>query len=94
MPLFRTLPKRGFHNLFSKQYAVVNLADLNVFEDGAVINADLLVEAGIIHRSELVDGLKGLGNGELEKKVTVQATKFSKSAEEKIEAAGGKAEVI
>ncbi len=94
MPLFRTLPKRGFHNLFSKQYAVVNLADLNVFEDGAVINADSLVEAGIIHRSELVDGLKVLGNGELEKKVTVQATEFSKSAEEKIEAAGGKAEVI
>ncbi|MBY0584013.1 50S ribosomal protein L15 [Murdochiella massiliensis] len=94
MPLFRTLPKRGFHNPFSKQYAVVNLDDLNRFEDGAVINAETLVEAGVIRQNELVDGLKVLGNGELEKKFTVQATKFSKSAEEKIQAAGGKAEVV
>lgn len=94
MPLFRTLPKRGFHNPFSKQYATVNLQVLNNFEDGAVVDAESLVEAGIIYASELVDGLKILGNGELEKKLTVKANKFSKSAEEKILAAGGKAEVI
>ena len=94
MPLFRTLPKRGFHNPFSKQYATINVADLNAFENDAVITAEVLVEAGFIHASELVDGLKILGDGDLEKKLTVQATKFTKSAEEKIQAAGGKAEVI
>lgn len=94
LPLFRRLPKRGFHNNFSKFYATVNLSDLNSFEDGAVVNADALVECGLIHRSELGVGLKVLGDGELEKRLTVQAQKFSKSAEEKIQAAGGKAEVI
>lgn len=94
MPLFRTLPKRGFKNPFSKQYAVINVADLNQFEDGATVTAETLVEAGLIHGSELIDGLKILGDGDLEKKLTVQATKFTRSAEEKIQAAGGKAEVV
>lgn len=94
MPLFRTLPKRGFKNHFQKQYAIVNVESLNAFEDGTTITPELLVEAGFIHASELIDGLKILGDGELNKNLTVQATKFTKSAQEKIEAAGGKAEVI
>lgn len=94
MPLFRTLPKRGFHNPFSKQFATVNIEDLNRFEDGTLVNAETLVQAGLIYAKELVDGLKILGNGQLEKKLTVQANKFTQSALEKIEAAGGKAEVI
>ncbi|MDY3052731.1 MAG: 50S ribosomal protein L15 [Ndongobacter sp.] len=94
LPLFRRLPKRGFHNPFSTVYATVNVSELNRFADGTVVTPELLVEAGVIRRSELRDGLKILGNGELEKKLTVQAHKFSTSAEEKIQAAGGKAEVI
>lgn len=94
LPLFRRLPKRGFYNPFSVNYATVNVRDLNAFEEGSVITADALVEAGLLHRSELKDGLKVLGNGEISKNLTVQATKFSKSAVEKIQAAGGKAEVI
>lgn len=94
MPLFRTLPKRGFKNPFAKHFATVNIEDLNRFDEGATVTAELLVEAGLIHSSELGDGLKILGNGELEKNLTVQATKFTKSAEEKIQAAGGKAEVV
>lgn len=94
LPLFRRIPKRGFYNPFSTVYATVNVADLNVFEDGTVVTPELLVETGLIHASELSDGLKVLGNGDLSKKLTVQATKFSRSAEEKIQAAGGKAEVI
>lgn len=94
LPLYRRLPKRGFKNIFTKVYATVNVADLECFEDGTVVNADLLVEHGFIHQSELNEGLKVLGDGELTKKLTVQATKFSKSAEEKITEAGGKAEVI
>lgn len=94
MPLFRRMPKRGFKNHFATIYATVNISDLNRFEDGAVVNIESLIEMGLIHSSECADGLKILGDGELEKKLTVQATKFSKSAEEKIQAAGGKAEVI
>ena len=94
LPLYRRIPKRGFHNPFSTVYATVNVSDLNIFEDGTVVTPELLVESGLIHASELNDGLKVLGNGELSKNLTVQATKFSKSAEEKIQATGGKAEVI
>lgn len=94
LPLFRRLPKRGFYNPFSVNYATVNVSDLNAFEEGSVITADVLVQEGLLHRSELKDGLKVLGNGEISKNLTVQATKFSKSAVEKIQAAGGKAEVI
>ncbi|MDD7543967.1 MAG: 50S ribosomal protein L15 [Peptoniphilaceae bacterium] len=94
LPLFRALPKRGFHNNFSKIYATINVADLNRFDDDTVVNAEFLVQQGLIHQSELTEGLKVLGDGDLEKKLTVQAAKFSKSAEEKIRAAGGKTEVI
>ena len=93
MPLTRRLPKRGFNNFFKKVYATVNVDALNVFEDGAVVNAELLYEMGIIGKIEEY-GLKVLGEGSLTKKITVQANKFSKTAVEKIEAMGGKAEVI
>lgn len=92
MPLYRRLPKRGFTNVFKKQWTIVNLDQLNVFEDNTVVTVDLLFEKGIIKK--VVDGVKILGDGELQKKITVQAHKFSQSAVEKIEAAGGKAEVI
>ena len=92
MPLQRRIPKRGFNNIFATQYATVNVDALNAFENGSVVNADALVDAGIIKKT--LDGVKILGNGELTKKLTVQAAAFSKSAQEKIEAAGGKAEVI
>ena len=92
MPLTRQLPKRGFTNIFAKEYATVNVSDLEVFEDGAVVTAEILIDAGIIHNSK--DGLKVLGNGELTKKLTVKAVKFTGSAKEKIEAVGGTAEVI
>jgi len=92
LPLYRKLPKRGFNNYrFANVYAIVNVAALNVFEDGAVVDAAALLEKKII-RKEL-DGLKVLGNGELTKKLTVKASVFSASAKEKIEAAGGKIEV-
>ena len=92
LPLYRKLPKRGFNNYrFAKVYAIVNVAALNVFEDGAVVDAAALLEKKII-RKEL-DGVKILGNGELSKKLTVKASVFSASAKEKIEAAGGKIEV-
>ena len=92
-PLFRRLPKRGFSNaMFKIEYAVINLSDLNKFEDGAVITPELLKEMGIIKKQ--LSGIKVLGNGTLEKKITVKANKFSKSAVEKIEAIGGKVEVI
>ena len=90
-PLMRRLPKRGFNNIFAKEYATINVSDLERFEDGTVVNIALLLNEGII-RKEL-DGLKVLGNGNLTKKLTVEATKFSASAIEKIEAAGGKIEV-
>lgn len=92
MPLTRRLPKRGFTNIFAKQYAVVNVSDLNNLEDGFVVTAESLKEMGMIKK--VGDGLKVLGNGELTKKLTVKAVKFTQSAQEKINAAGGSAEVI
>ncbi len=93
IPLSRRLPKRGFNNVFAKEYAIVNIETINdVFEDGAVVNAQTLYENGVIKK--LLDGVKVLGRGEITKKVTVQATKISASAKEKIEAAGGKCEVV
>jgi large subunit ribosomal protein L15 len=92
MPLARRLPKRGFHNIFGTENAVVNVSDLNKFEDGAVVTVADLVAAGLVKKT--LDGVKVLGSGELTKKLTVQAAAFSASAKEKIEAAGGKAEVI
>ena len=92
MPLYRRLPKRGFNNKWAKEFAEVNVKDLNRFEDGAVVDANALLEKGLIGKA--LDGVKVLGNGELEKKLTVKAAKFSKSAAEKIEKAGGRAEVI
>ncbi len=92
MPLQRRVPKRGFNNIFATEYATVNLSALNVFEDGAVVDAAALIEKGIIKKE--YDGLKVLGNGELSKKVTVKAAAFSASAKDKIVAAGGKYEVL
>ena len=92
MPLARRLPKRGFHNIFAKPLEAVNVSVLEKFEDGAVVDAKALLEKGILSKCEY--GVKILGNGSLTKKLTVQASAFSASAKEKIEAAGGKAEVI
>lgn len=92
MPLYRRLPKRGFTNIFAKKYVEVNLSALNAFEEGSVVTAELLKNMGII--SKVCDGVVILGNGEIEKKLTVKAAKFTKSAQEKIVAAGGKAEVM
>lgn len=92
MPIYRRLPKRGFTNVFAKHYAEINVSDLNKFENGAVVDAQALIDAGIINKA--LDGLKVLGNGNLEKKVTVKAKKYTESAKAKIEAAGGKAEVM
>ena len=92
MPLFRRLPKRGFTNRNKKQWAIVNIEALNAFENETVITPELLIESG--HVRKLNDGLKILGDGALEKKLTVKANKFTQSAISKIEAAGGKAEVI
>ncbi|MEN1762145.1 50S ribosomal protein L15 [Anoxynatronum sibiricum] len=93
MPLARRIPKRGFTNIFKKQYNLINVDELNRFEDQTEVSAELLKEIGAIKKIEK-DGLKVLGDGELTKKVTVKAAKFTKSAIEKIENAGGKAEVI
>lgn len=92
MPIYRRLPKRGFTNVFAKQYAEINVSDLNKFENGAVVDAQALKEAGIIKK--VLDGVKVLGNGDVSVKVTVKAAKFTETAKEKIEAAGGKAEVM
>ena len=92
MPLTRRIPKRGFNNIFAKRLESVNISVLEKFEDGAVINAETLLAEGILSKCEY--GVKILGNGSLTKKLTVQASAFSASAKEKIEAAGGKAEVI
>ena len=92
LPLYRKLPKRGFHNKFGKCYAIVNVEALNIFEDGAVVDMEALLAAKLV-RKEL-DGLKVLGGGELTKKLTVKATVFSATAKEKIEAAGGKIEEV
>ena len=91
IPLYRKHPKRGFNNKFAKVYTVVNVEQLNVFEDGAVVDLDALMAKRIVRK--VVDGVKILGNGELTRKLTVKATVFSASAKEKIEAAGGKIEV-
>ena len=91
LPLYRKLPKRGFHNRFAKEYAIVNVGRLNSFEDGETVNLDKLMAAGIVRKP--LDGLKILGNGELTKKLTVEAAIFSATAKEKIEAVGGKTEV-
>ena len=92
MPLARRLPKRGFHNIFAKPLEAVNVSVLEKFEDGAVVNAQALLEKGVLSKCEY--GVKILGNGSLTKKLTVQASAFSASAKEKIEAAGGKVEVV
>ena len=91
MPLTRRLPKRGFTNIYAKEYAIVNVSALNVFEDGTVINNEALIEAGLIKK--VLDGVKVLGGGELTKKLTVSVDKVTESAKQKIEAIGGKVEV-
>ena len=92
MPLFRRIPKRGFNNIFAKEYVSINVDRLNVFENGTEVTPEVLLERRVV--SKLCDGIKILGNGELTKSLTVKATKFSKAAAEKIEAAGGKVEVF
>ena len=92
MPLYRRLPKRGFKNVLAKEYAVVNVEQLNRFDDNAVVDPAALVEAGIL--KNVLDGVRVLGDGELSKALTVRAQGFSKTAQQKIEAAGGKVEVI
>ncbi len=93
MPLYRRIPKRGFTNIWRTEYSVLNVDDLNRFEAGTVVTPEMLKEAGLVKQMKN-GGVKILGNGELEKNITIQAHKFSKSAIEKIESAGGKAEVI
>ena len=92
MPLSRRIPKRGFNNIFATKYAIVNVSDLNKFKDGTVVDTELLVASGLVKK--VYDGVKILGNGELTAKLTVKAAKFSQSAVEKIEKAGGKTEVM
>lgn len=92
MPLYRRLPKRGFNNIWAKEYSVINVEDLNKFEAGTVVTQGTLEEAGML--KQVKDGIKVLGQGTLNVALTVKADKFSKTAVEKIEAAGGKAEVI
>jgi large subunit ribosomal protein L15 len=93
MPIYRRMPKRGFNNkVFAKVYAEINVSTLNRFEDGTVVNGELLKKSGITKK--LYDGISVLGHGELTKKLTVQAARFTKTASEKIEAAGGKVEVV
>ncbi len=91
MPLYRRVPKKGFTNIFRTEFATVNVGQLEVFDNGTVVTAAMLKEAKIIRKT--LDGVKVLGNGELTKKLTVEAAKFTASAKEKIEALGGKAEV-
>lgn len=92
MPLYRRLPKVGFTNIFRKEYAIVNVSDLDVFESGAVVTPEGLKAVGLVKAEK--SGIKILGNGDLNKQLTVKAHKFSKAAEEKITASGGKVEVI
>jgi len=92
MPLYRRIPKRGFTNIWGTEYSTLNVSDLNRFDNGATVTPEMVKEAGLVKKVK--DGIKILGNGDLEKNLTVQAHKFSKTAIEKIEAAGGKAEVI
>ena len=92
MPIYRRLPKRGFTNIFAKKYTEINVSDLNKFEDGTVVDAALLKETGVI--SKILDGVVILGRGEITKKLTVKAARVTEGAAKKIEAAGGKVEVI
>ena len=92
MPLARRIPKRGFNNIFAKPLEAINVSALEIFEDGAVVDANVLLAKGILSKCQY--GVKILGNGELTKKLTVKAAAFSASAKEKIEAVGGKAEVV
>lgn len=92
MPLYRRLPKRGFTNIFAKKWVVMNVADLNRFEEGSTVSPELLIEAGFVKK--IRDGIRILGNGNLERKLTVKAHHFTESARQKIEAAGGTAEVL
>ncbi len=92
MPLYRRLPKRGFYNVFAKAYTTINVSELNKFEDDTVVTPELLKESGVISKTN--DGIVVLGRGELEKKLVVKAARFSKTAQEKIVAKGGKYEVI
>ena len=92
MPLQRRIPKRGFNNIFATKYATVNVSALEVFENGAVVDTDAIINAGLVKKA--LDGIKVLGNGELTKKLTVQVACFSQTAIAKIEAAGGKAEAL
>ena len=91
-PLYKRIPKRGFTNFTRKEYAVINLSDLNKFDDGATVTKEILKDAGLVKKS--LDGIKVLGNGKLEKKLTVKCSKISNSAKEAIEKAGGSVEVI
>ncbi len=92
MPLQRRIPKRGFNNIFAKKIVAINVSALNKFEDGAEVDAQALINAGIVKKE--YDGIKILGNGEISKKLTVKVAAYSESAKQKIEAAGGKAEVV
>lgn len=92
MPIYRRLPKRGFKNIFAKEYVAINVSELERFENGTTVTAELLKESGVV--SKTLDGIKILGRGELTKKLNVKVAKFSESAKAKIEKAGGKAEVI
>lgn len=92
MPLQRRIPKRGFNNIFATRYTAINVSALNRFEDGAVVDTNALMEAGLVKKA--LDGVKILGNGELTKKLTVKVAAYSASAKQKIEEAGGKAEVM
>jgi large subunit ribosomal protein L15 len=91
MPLYRRIPKKGFTNIFRTEYATVNVGQLEIFDNGATVTVEMLKEAGLVKKT--LAGVKILGNGDLTKKITVQAAKFTQSAQEKIEALGGKAEV-
>ncbi len=94
MPLFRRLPKRGFTNIFRKEYAIINISSLNVFDDGETVDTQKLIERGLVKKSlATANGVKVLGNGELEKKINLNVERISESAKEKVEAKGGKVEV-
>ncbi len=92
MPLYRRIPKRGFTNIFRKEYAIINISDLDIFENGTEVTPELLKEIGLVKNTK--SGIKILGNGELTKQLTVKAHKFSKTAADRITASGGKVEVI
>ena len=93
MPLFRRLPKRGFKNIFRKEYATVNISSLNIFDDGETVDTQKLIDRGLVRKNLAVNGVKVLGNGELEKKINLNVEKISESAKEKVEEKGGKVEV-